>query len=197
MSYLTLNSTIVSDGLKLPLSQFQDKIGFKTVLTSLLQQVQELETAVYSVWIGIPLADAVGWALDQWGKLVGYPRPAYGLAATSDTIFRALIYGQIAANSSYGRAADIYRILAAIKATGAEVRDVFAITPTLSPSAMQVYYNCDTAVISGDLIKGILDRAKVPVQIGITEYYETDALALAGGAYTDAGLGIGRAGKAF
>jgi len=170
-------TTIVADGQARQLAQFKDS-NVQTVLGIFLAQVQELETVIVQGLTKTYLANATGWMLEQWGAIVGEPRPAYGDAATDDDIYRGLIYARIAINNSLGTLPDVYKILRLLQASQPKVREIY-------PATDQVEYT-GTPFISGEQIRAVLELATAPIAFNITEYPETGGFCLDGGR----GLGL-------
>lgn len=174
---ITEITTIVADGQARQLAQFKDT-NVQTVLGILLRQVQELETAIVQGLAKTYLANATGWILEQWGKIVGEIKPAYGDAATDDDVYRGLIYARIAINNSLGTLPDVYKILRLLQASQPKVREVY-------PATDQIEYT-GTPYISGSQLRDVLELATAPIAFNITEYPETGGFCLDGGR----GLGL-------
>ena len=177
MNNLTEITTIVADGQARQLAQFNET-NVQTILGIFLSQVQKLETAIVQGLIQTYLANATGWMLEQWGKIVGELRPAYGLAATDDNVYRGLIYARIAVNNSHGTLPDVYKILRLLQASQPKVREIY-------PATDQVEYT-GTPFISGAQIRAVLELATAPIAFNLTEYPETGGFCLDGGR----GLGL-------
>lgn len=93
-------------GLSLLPMQLQGKARLEAVLEVLLEQVQQLEDALYPLLSEASVANAQGSMLDQLGRLVGEPRQA-----RSDTDYRAAIALRIERNNSRGEADRLIRVL--------------------------------------------------------------------------------------
>ncbi len=76
------------------------------LLASYLEQVQDLEDAIWKVLIGRMPDYAEGASLDMLGKIVGERRNG-----ALDEAFRTRIKARIAVNQSFGRPADIIGVL--------------------------------------------------------------------------------------
>jgi hypothetical protein len=66
-------TTHVTDGIALLVRQFAGKPRIEALLSALLQQAQDLETAAFAVY-SLSLSTATDAQLDQLGELLGVPR---------------------------------------------------------------------------------------------------------------------------
>ena len=179
MRGLTPITTIVEDGAALQLSQFA-QTNVREILEIFLRQVQELEDAnVGSLELDY-LANATGWALEEWGALVNVPRPSFGPAATDDDIYRAEIYAQIAVNRSHSTIPDILKILYLLNAQAVELREIY-------PATVHIEYDGEP-YLTGEQIRSVLERATQPIAIDLVHYEPDTAFTLAG---VNIGLGVG------
>jgi len=157
-------TTISEDGQNLLLSQFRSTTGnLPAFLGVFLSQVQILETVITPGIEYLYLANATGWALDQIGDRVGWPRPAYGASATSDSAYRIEIYAQIAENESYGTVPDLYNILRSLQLLSVRIGPIY-------PATLDVQYRNDSATLTGANIRTILERSSHPIAFDITEH---------------------------
>lgn len=67
-------TTHVQRALERLITKFKDKPVVVGFVTALAQEVQELEDAVYDVWLNRTLDTATGDSLDMWGALLGRAR---------------------------------------------------------------------------------------------------------------------------
>jgi|SRR3989344_2371633 len=162
MDNITEITTIVEDGSKRPLAKLQKATKFMAVLQAFLAELQELETAIIATISARYIANAIGWQLDQTGKLVGRPRPAYGPAVTDDNAYRALVYAQIAANTSSGMESNVLGLLGALQTGDPHVYDVY-------PAAIVINYQPTPLINSADM-RDILMQTKAPVAMDISEH---------------------------
>ena len=104
---LTHDTEVVSRGLSRLLAQFRGKPRIEALLTSWLDEFQELEDALYEVYFNRELQQrvATGDLLIKLGNLVG--QQSEGL---SDPDFLILITARIKANRSTGRRQDLIDI---------------------------------------------------------------------------------------
>lgn len=187
MKNLTERTDIKAQGLKFPLSQFKKKApNFMALLGIFLDELQLAETAITQGVTKRYIANAEGWSLEQWGDLVGMPRPLNGAAADSDSAYRVLILGQIAANMSYGTLPDLYAIMGALQLTQVKLFDVY-------PASITVNFLGNSIISDTTWVRDILERATHPVQFDITRHTETP-LGLAGD-LSGYGIGIGEIGE--
>lgn len=106
MAALARITNHVQAGLDLLLDQYKGKPRIAALLTSELEQVQELEDAIWDVIVGRLIDNAVGVQLDALGKIVGQKRQGAG-----DEVFRARIRARIWANRSLGHPDDIIKVV--------------------------------------------------------------------------------------
>lgn len=188
MDNITYRTGVISDAQALLLSQFRAGSNVPDLLGALLTEAQIFEDNCVPLIESFWLKNATGWVLDQYGKLVGFERPGYGAAYDDDDAFRVLIYGQIAANSSYGTMPDIYGILNTLELRSPYVVDVY-------PAAITVNYEQSQLSAEYDFIRDVLERATHPIEIDITE---TSGFPLGFlGDINAFGLGIGEIGKSL
>lgn len=175
MDNLTIRTGVVAHGASLPLKKLRTKPRWRGVLEAILEEVQELETAIVESIEKRYLANAIGWALEQNGKLVGRPKPGLGQpgGGTDYDTYRALIYAQIAANKSTGTWTDIYGIMGMLGCSGVLGRE-------LHPATFMIEYS-GTPFVSGAQLRDVLETATPPFAIDLI-YYESaaDAFAFAG-----------------
>lgn len=109
----------VDQGLALLISQYRNKPRLRWWLTAYLNQVQELEQAIFDVIFGRWLDKAVGQQLDVLGKIVKEPRLARldDSAAGPIAGYRNAIRARIRINRSEGGLQDILDVLGMITAT--------------------------------------------------------------------------------
>lgn len=165
MDNIELRTDVVASGILTPLSQFRGKPRFMGLLSALLTEVQELETAVVESIAARYLANATDWALDQIGELVGLPRPTYGAAATDDDAYKILIYGQIGANISHGTLPELYDILRSLQCTQVRLYEVY-------PAALTVNLIGTDLTATYDVIRPTLERATHPIEFDIVQHSE-------------------------
>lgn len=89
--------THVQDALARLMQQYQGKPYIQALITALVQQIQDLEEALFDMDADRQIYSAFGAQLDALGTLVGFPRN--GL---SDTQYLYFILGQIGENFSDG-----------------------------------------------------------------------------------------------
>jgi hypothetical protein len=92
-------------GLALLLQQFHGKARIESLLGVPLDQIQELEDALWSLLAGRALSTATGIHLDGIGAIVGENRGGLG-----DEPYRALIRARVVANRSDGHPDELLRI---------------------------------------------------------------------------------------
>lgn len=100
----------VEVGLSRLIERWKGKPNLEAFLRSYLEEIQELENAIWFVIFGRMPDYAEGDQLDQLGKIVGRARD--GLP---DDLFRVYIKAQIRVNQSLGRPLDLIEILQLIE----------------------------------------------------------------------------------
>lgn len=165
MDNITYRTGVISDAQALLLSQFRAGSNVPDLLGALLTEAQIFEDNCVPLIESFWLKNATGWVLDQYGNLVGFERPGYGPAYDDDDAFRVLIYGQIAANSSYGTIPDLYQILNTLELGSPYVVDVY-------PAAITVNFE-NSPIIESSALRNILERATHPIEIDITAHSDT------------------------
>jgi hypothetical protein len=93
------------------------KPRIQALATSILLEVQELEDACWSVYVGTMIRDAVGDALDQLGALVTQPREN-----RSDDFYRLWILARALVLRSSGRPPELLRIARMLLPTDVRVQ---------------------------------------------------------------------------
>lgn len=191
MKNLTIRTGVVEHGLSLPLWKLSSKPRWRGVLSAILEEVQELETAIVESVEKRYLASATGWALEQIGKLVGRPKPLLGQpgGGTDYDVYRSLIYAQIAANKSTGTWTDIFGVMGMLGCTELLGRE-------FHPATFSIEFSGDL-YITGAQLREVLTTATPPMAIDLV-YIETpsDAFALAG-IGPGKGLGYGKLSTAY
>ena len=112
---LTHNPDVVAQGQALPIYDLRTP-KFLALLATYLDQVQQLEDAIYDVFVGTMLPGAEGDALDMLGELIGQPR-----AGRDDFTYKLWISARIMLNKSSGRPPDILGIARAIMPPGGTI----------------------------------------------------------------------------
>lgn len=104
---LTHNTDVVGSGLNLLTQLFKGRPRIQALLTAWLTEFQEIEDALWSVFVERLLQNnPTGDLLDKIGLLVGQPRNGQ-----SDADYTVFITARIKANRSNGRAEEIYTVL--------------------------------------------------------------------------------------
>jgi len=97
-------TTHVEQALLLFMEQFKGKEKLESLLASYIQEVQELEGALYDLFSERLLETAIGAQLDQLGRAVGQERIG------GDDYYRQLIRARIAINRSNGQIGEMLNI---------------------------------------------------------------------------------------
>ena len=95
---LVQKTSQVADGLNRRLQQYkEDKPVLESVLTALLEQIQDLEDATYAIIDARAIAICTGQQLDNLGTIVDLAREG-----RDDDEYRTLLYVKIGQNTSQG-----------------------------------------------------------------------------------------------
>lgn len=140
-------------------SQFREKVNLEALVGILAGEVQELEDATYALILGRTLYHATGATLERWGDALNRPRPVSGAAATDDEAYRALLLGQVVANSSSGTPEDVLSLFRTLGATAARYGQPV-------PAAIAVTFSGDL-VASDPVLLELLKLATGPVAIDL------------------------------
>lgn len=135
------------------ISQYKDAPKFTAILDSLVAQIQGLEDAAYSLYLGRWIDQAVGQTLDDFGTIVGQERLGF-----EDDFYKILLYAKIGENVSQGetvRVVDVYKIIT--RAQRAELQEHF-------PAGMILLSNGTINPITANFI---LERLQRVVGAGI------------------------------
>lgn len=144
MSVPAISSHVV-DALARVLEEYKTAPRLRSLITALAAAVQENENVFSSMRLARSIADATGVQLEEIGKIVGVERPD----DVQDYVYRVIIFGKAAANSSAGETENVintYRLLTL--ATDVRLEEVF-------PAKINIFSN------------GLIDDATSPY----VEYY--------------------------
>lgn len=100
------NGDHIAQGIAKLTGRAQDQPNIIALLTSVLQQIQDLEDGIHEVLNKRNLDDAVGVQLTILGKLVGQPR-----LLSDDDLFRSFVATRILINLSEGTASNIITVV--------------------------------------------------------------------------------------
>lgn len=107
MSTPVIDNNDVQEAIDLLTSMFKGQPNIEGILKSIVAEIQTFENAVFVYLAGIQLVNAVGDALDKYGKIVDEPRNG-----RLDPEYRQGILIRIAVNDSQGKAEDLLNIAA-------------------------------------------------------------------------------------
>lgn len=105
MTDITTITDHVKRALKRSLTQYRGKEKHEGFITAVVNQVQDIEDAIFFMIDARSLAQATGLQLDNLGTLVGRARGGF-----DDDFYRILLYVQIGQNTSQGGAEKIINI---------------------------------------------------------------------------------------
>lgn len=108
----------VETGLGRLIERWKGKPNVEAFLRSYLEEIQELEEAIWFVIFGRMPDYAEGDQLDQLGKIVGQARDG-----ASDDVFRARISVRVRINRSFGTALDVLEVLQLFTTAKAHLRE--------------------------------------------------------------------------
>jgi len=156
------------------LEQFRGKPRIEAMVAAWLDQVQELELAIWARMGQRVLSDAEGVALNVIGRIVGQTR-----GGRSDAEYRVWIAARIAANHSSGTPEELYRLVALLVPVGTQLRIVEEY-----PGALTFYADDPIDGQDGVQIALVLQDAKaagVRLQFNWHQYLPVFAFDAAGG----------------
>lgn len=163
----------VTQAAGLLLQQLRGKPKIEAFLKAFVAQVQELETAFWSLLLDRTLAAAVGAQLDVLGRVVNREREGLG-----DDDYRAVLAAWIAANRAGGTADDVLRVtvLAVGAANTVSLQEFF-------PASMVVTLG-NALALSPAIVAAIIRRARmggVNTQVVYSESDDDETFAFAAG----------------
>jgi len=135
------------------LSQFDASLRLRKLVEILAGEVQRWENWQWSIWLLLQLDNAVGWWLDLYGRLVGFPR----LEAEGDDHYRTLIEAAIQAHNSHGLSHVVQRIASIVTGRPVQYRQE-------GPASFSLQYETDSG-LSADAagrLADLIKRAKRP-----------------------------------
>lgn len=103
------------------ISQYKEAPNLTAILDAFITQIQDLENASHSLYLGRWIDEAVGQTLDDFGTIVGQERLGF-----DDAFYKILLYAKIGENVSQGetvRVVDVYKIIT--RANRAELQEHF------------------------------------------------------------------------
>lgn len=186
MSSVAYETDHVGKALRRIPAHLYESAEFRGFVTALAQRIQRLEDNAQAVLIGRYLANATGQTLTYIGNMVGMPRPA---GPEDDDLYRALIYAQIAINTSNGSWPEILNILGLLNASGIRAVD-------LLPATILIEYTGET-YLTGERIRTVLEQATAPISINLVHYDSPDTAFAFAGINPGLGFGYGEFSTAF
>ncbi len=162
-------STLVdhpSEGVALLIEQYQNKPRMKGILTSYLDEIQELEVASYEVANGYFADSAVGAQLEVLGRVVGQPR-----RGLDDDTFRAFINARVAANISSGTLPDLIRVVLLAVSSQSDAWDPDVEYWVIHPNTTVFYlggFSNSVAIAVGEVVRDAAE-AKDAIDVLVTE----------------------------
>jgi hypothetical protein len=139
----------VARGLSRLIQKFKNKPNVVGFLAALLQEVQELDDAIYDASVYRLISNAYGATLDLWGKLLKYPRGSLG-----DESYRVRLQVQVLLLRSSGTAQELLTVFQLLAPAPNAVR----FWP-LYPAGFELYLS-GPGVSDGDDFAAILASAK-------------------------------------
>lgn len=143
------------------IQQYVDKPLFLGLISALASRTQAVENALWGLYVGRTLANAVGAQLDGIGRIVGLPRSQIP-SASDDAVYRIWLKAWIAVNYSSGTFADIIALFTAVASPGTSIQ-VFnsgaasfvtrlgTVVQTQGPTLVAVLQNVRAAGVNGSL----------------------------------------------
>lgn len=126
----THDAAHVAEGLALLVQALRGKPVIEALLSTWLDQVQEIEDALWSLY-GLGIDDSSDAALDQLGEVLGHQRPD-GL---SDALYRRVLHAVVIALRSSGTGPDLLAAMRALVGSwGFTLSEVYPATVLLEPT---------------------------------------------------------------
>lgn len=143
------------------IEQFKGKTNLDALMAAWVQQVQDLEDALFEIRDETNIDNAVGVQLDVLGRIVGVDREG-----RTDADFRVAINARIGLNIGSGTIEEILEQIVALGATNIEFLDVY-------PAAFDIEIN--DAVTNGSEIANVVNDAKpAAVRASVTWHESTN-----------------------
>ena len=151
----------VEEGLDRLIARWADKPNVRALLTMLLEQVQELEEAIWLVIYGRMVEYAEGVQLDMLGRLVGEDRNSL-----SDDLYRVRIRVRIRINQSFGTSKDVIEMLRIADSAAFHLREfsiaAFSVWYDEPPSSAAVGHEL-AGLVAQTRAAGVSGRVTFPV----------------------------------
>jgi len=180
------NPDHIKQGQALPIYDLRQP-KLQALLASYLEQVQDVEDAVWSLYYGTMIFDATGDALNMLGDLVGQPR-----AGRTDEVYRVWILARARVQRSNGKPEELLAILRLVcePAIGISLFEFYPATLQIRLTGTAI-----TATLATQVAE-LMQHAKAQ-GIALEMYYAPIALsgvftlgASSDYAHTDAGTGL-------
>lgn len=162
---ITENIAHETEALAALFEQFIGKTNIEEMLSSFVQEVQEIENVLYSLFDERLLDTAVGAQLDLLGRIVEEPRKS-----SDDEQYRKFIRGRIAANRSSGTIPELLNLLTIISEIGDEyiIREYYP--ASLVAESQQAVLSAGIALFADTTYTNTTaDRLMVYPRLGVTE----------------------------
>lgn len=159
---ITFTTAHLAEALANLITQFKDKPRLAALLSSYVDQIQQLETVFSELYSETNLENSVGEQLDGLGSIVGESRQGRG-----DTEYRNAINARILLNISNGTPEDIVAILLAL----------------VDPNTIEIVEDypghfdvtiVDAITLDGPTLATLVQTAKPAGVRAITIWHETD-----------------------
>lgn len=181
-------TTHVQRGLSRLIQKFKSKPNVVGFLTALLQEVQELDNAIYDASVYRLISNAYGKTLDLWGALLNYPRASLG-----DDSYRVRLQVQVLLLRASGTGPDLINVFQLLAPAPNAVRYW-----PLYPAGFELFVT-GPGIPDGDDFAAILQSAKAggvrgvfrwsPAADANTFCFAGDSSGLGFGLSTDSTLG--------
>lgn len=144
------------------LSQFRYSENINKLLEIWVNRIQNYENLLFDILEKTNLNNATGKILDLIGKNINLPRPVDGEASINDNAYKALIYAEIAKNTSNGTNADIENLLRILGATKIYLVDI-------PQASIQININ-GVLLLSIEQIKKAIKKATASIEIELSSF---------------------------
>ncbi len=153
---ITKNTEHTAEGLLLFIDRYKNKPRLASLLLIFLDQVQELEDALFQLITDRAIDAAVGVQLDILGDIVGQPERV-GL---SDDDYRTIIKARIKVNRSDGHAEQLIEILALVATLTGVEQPAEILLLDVPPAALRISLLTDIGPLDPLIVFNLLNDAR-------------------------------------
>ncbi len=154
---ITKNTQHTAEGLLLFIDRYKNKPRLASLISIFLDQVQELEDALFELITDRTIDAAVGVQLDILGAIVGQPDR---LGLSVDDEYRTIIKARIKVNRSDGHAEQLIEILRLITTLTGVLQPAEILLLDTPPAAIRISLLTDIGTLDPGIAFNLLDDAR-------------------------------------